>query len=99
MSRYHFQGELSPVLVALLVTARSGSAMAANIGTMKITEQIDALKVMAVNPVRYLIAPRLIASLLMVPALVILSYTFGLLGGYFVGVNLYGINPYLLLRR
>lgn len=73
--------------------------MAANIGTMKITEQIDALKVMAVNPVRYLIAPRLIASLLMVPALVILSYTFGLLGGYFVGVNLYGINPYLLLRR
>ncbi|ACO03722.1 MAG TPA: ABC transporter permease [Persephonella sp.] len=91
--------ELSPVLVALLVTARSGSAMAANIGTMKITEQIDALKVMAVNPVRYLIAPRLIASLLMVPALVILSYTFGLLGGYFVGVNLYGINPYLFVEK
>jgi phospholipid/cholesterol/gamma-HCH transport system permease protein len=91
--------ELSPVLVALLVTARSGSAMAANIGTMKITEQIDALKVMAVNPVRYLIAPRLLASLFMVPALVILSYTFGLLGGYFVAVNLYGINPYLFVEK
>ncbi|WP_457623071.1 MlaE family ABC transporter permease [Persephonella sp.] len=91
--------ELSPVLVALLVTARSGSAMAANIGTMRITEQIDALKVMAVNPIRYLIAPRLIAALIMVPALVILSYTFGLLGGYLVGVNLYGINPYLFVEK
>ncbi|MDQ7056208.1 MAG: ABC transporter permease [Persephonella sp.] len=91
--------ELSPVLVALLVTARSGSAMAANIGTMRITEQIDALEVMAVNPLRYLIAPRLIAALIMVPALTILSYASGLLGGYFVGTYLYSINPYLFVEK
>lgn len=91
--------ELSPVLVALLVTARSGSATAANIGTMRITEQIDALEVMAVNPLRYLIAPRLIAAIIMVPALTILSYTFGLLGGYFVGIYLYSINPYLFVEK
>ncbi|NPA16334.1 MlaE family ABC transporter permease [Persephonella sp.] len=91
--------ELSPVLVALLVTARSGSAMAANIGTMRITEQIDALEVMAVNPIRYLIAPRLIAALIMVPALTILSYASGLIGGYFVGTYLYSINPYLFVEK
>ncbi len=91
--------ELSPVLVALLVTARSGSAMGANIGTMRITEQIDALEVMAVNPLRYLIAPRLIAALIMVPALTILSYASGLVGGYFVGTYLYSINPYLFVEK
>ncbi len=91
--------ELSPVLVALLVTARSGSAMAANIGTMRITEQIDALEVMAVNPVRYLISPRLIAAIIMIPSLVILSYTSGIIGGYFVGTKLYSINPYLFIEK
>ncbi|NPA13435.1 MAG: ABC transporter permease [Aquificae bacterium] len=91
--------ELSPVLVALLITARSGSAMAANIGTMRITEQIDALEVMAVNPLRYLIAPRLIAAVVMVPALTVLSYTSGILGGYFVGTYLYSINPYLFVEK
>ncbi len=91
--------ELSPVLVALLVTARSGSAIAANIGTMKITEQIDALQVMAVNPIRYLIAPRLVAAIIMVPALTILSYTSGIIGGYFVGTYLYSINPYLFVEK
>ncbi len=91
--------ELSPVLVALLVTARSGSAMAANIGTMRITEQIDALEVMAVNPIRYLISPRLIAAVIMVPSLVILSYASGIVGGYFVGTQLYSINPYLFIEK
>lgn len=91
--------ELSPVLVALLVTARSGSAMAANIGTMKITEQIDALEVMAVNPIRYLITPRLIASVIVVPFLTILSIASGILGGYFVAIELYSINPYLYLEK
>ncbi len=91
--------ELSPVLVSLLVTARSGSAIAANIGTMRITEQIDALEVLAVNPIRYLITPRLIAGLIMVPMLSILSYASGLLGGYFVGVYLYDINPYLFVEK
>lgn len=91
--------ELSPVLVALLVTARSGSAIAANIGTMRITEQIDALEVMAVNPFRYLIAPRFIASILMVPALTVLSYIAGVIGGYFTAVHLYGVNEYMYWEK
>ena len=91
--------ELSPVLVSLLITARSGSSIAANIGTMRITEQIDALEVMAVDPIRYLITPRLIAALIMVPLLTLLSFTAGILGGYFVGTVLYDINPYLFVEK
>ncbi len=91
--------ELSPVLVALLVISRSGSAMAANIGTMRITEQIDALEVMATNPLRYLIAPRLIASMVMVPALTLISIASGILGGYFVAVELYHVNGHLYWQK
>lgn len=91
--------ELSPVLVALLVTARSGSAIAANIGTMRITEQIDALEVMAVNPLRYLVAPRFLAAVLMLPALTILSYVAGVIGGYFTAVYLYGVNEYMYWEK
>ena len=91
--------ELSPVLVSLLITARSGSSIAANIGTMRITEQIDALEVMAVDPIRYLITPRLIAALIMVPLLTLLSFAAGILGGYFVGTVLYDINPYLFVEK
>ncbi len=91
--------ELSPVLVALLVIARSGSAFAANIGTMRITEQIDALEIMAVNPLRYLVAPRLIAAILMVPALTVLSYVSGIIGGYFTSVYIYGINEYMYWEK
>ena len=91
--------ELSPVLVALLVTARSGSAIAANIGTMRITEQIDALEVMAVNPYSYLVSPRLIAAVIMVPALTVLSYVSGIIGGYFTSVYIYGINEYMYWEK
>ncbi|ACD67292.1 MAG TPA: ABC transporter permease [Sulfurihydrogenibium sp.] len=91
--------ELSPVLVALLVTARSGSAIAANIGTMRITEQIDALEVMAVDPMRYLVAPRIITAILMVPFLTVLSYTSGVIGGYFTSVYVYGINEYMYWEK
>lgn len=91
--------ELSPVLVALLVTARSGSAIAANIGTMRITEQIDALEVMAVNPFRYLVAPRFLAAVLMLPALTVLSYIAGVVGGYFTAVYLYGVNDYMYWEK
>ncbi len=91
--------EVSPVLVALLITARSGSGIAANIGTMRITEQIDALEVLAVNPLRYLIAPRLIAAIFMVPALTVLSIASGILGGYFVATEIYHINGHLLVQR
>ncbi|NPA52750.1 MAG: ABC transporter permease [Aquificae bacterium] len=91
--------ELSPVLVALLVTARSGSAMSANIGTMRITEQIDALEVLAVDPVRYLIAPRLIAAFFMVPALTILSIASGVIGGYIISTEFFNVNPFIYWER
>ncbi|MCD6486155.1 MAG: ABC transporter permease [Syntrophobacterales bacterium] len=84
--------ELGPVLTALMVTARAGSAMAAELGTMRVTEQIDALYVMAANPVKHLIVPRVIAGVIMLPALTIVSDFMGILGGYFVGVPVLGIN-------
>lgn len=84
--------ELGPVLTSLMVTARAGSAMAAELGTMRVTEQIDALTVMAVDPVRYLVVPRILAALTMVPILCIVSDLVGVVGGYFVGVQLLGVN-------
>jgi phospholipid/cholesterol/gamma-HCH transport system permease protein len=84
--------ELGPVLTGLMVTGRAGSAMAAEIGTMRVTEQIDALSVLAVNPVEYLIVPRVIAGVIMLPILTVLSDFLGIAGGYFVGVNLLGIS-------
>ena len=84
--------ELGPVLTALMVNGRAGSAMAAELGTMKVTEQIDALYVMATNPVKYLIVPRVIAGIIMLPVLTIVADFLGILGGYFVGVILLKIN-------
>ncbi|MBN1829811.1 MAG: ABC transporter permease [Deltaproteobacteria bacterium] len=91
--------ELGPVLTALMVTARAGSAMAAELGTMKVTEQIDALYVMAANPIRHLIVPRVVASIAMVPALTIVSDFMGIMGGYFVGVKLLKINEGIFLKN
>jgi phospholipid/cholesterol/gamma-HCH transport system permease protein len=85
--------ELSPVLAALMVTGRVGSSMAAEIGTMRVTEQIDALKALATEPVQYLIVPRVIASILMLPLLVVLGDVVGMYGGYLVAVQLLGANP------
>jgi phospholipid/cholesterol/gamma-HCH transport system permease protein len=85
--------ELSPVLCALMVTGRVGSAMAAEIGSMRVTEQIDALEALATEPVHYLVVPRVIASTLMMPLLVVLGDVVGMLGGYFVAVQLLGANP------
>ncbi len=84
--------ELGPVLTSLMVTARAGSAMAAELGTMRVTEQIDALYVMAANPVKHLIVPRIVATVLMLPLLTVVSDFMGIIGGYFVGVPLLGIN-------
>jgi phospholipid/cholesterol/gamma-HCH transport system permease protein len=84
--------ELGPVLTSLMVTGRAGSAMAAELGTMRVTEQIDALTVMALNPIKYLVAPRVVASFLMLPILTIISDFIGMVGGYLVGVKLLGIN-------
>lgn len=91
--------ELGPVLTSLMVTARAGSAMAAELGTMRVTEQIDALAVMAVNPVKHLIVPRVIAGILMVPLLTVVSDFVGVLGGYFVGVHILNINAGIFLKN
>ncbi len=91
--------ELGPVLSGLMVTGRSGSAMATELGTMRVTEQIDALYTMAVNPVKYLVVPRVIAGVTMFPVLTIVADFVGVLGGYFVGVMLLGINPGVYLGR
>jgi phospholipid/cholesterol/gamma-HCH transport system permease protein len=91
--------ELGPVLTALMVTARAGSAMAAELGTMRVTEQIDALYVMAANPVKHLIVPRVIAGVLMAPLLTVVSDFMGILGGYFVGVHILGINPGIFIKN
>lgn len=84
--------ELGPVLAALMVTARAGSAMTAEIGIMRITEQIDALDTMAVNPLQYLVAPKVVASLIGVPLLVAIFDVVGIWGGHLVGVELLGVN-------
>ena len=85
--------ELSPVLVALMVTGRVGSAMAAEIGTMRVTEQIDALKALATDPVHYLFVPRVIAGIVMLPFLTILGDALGVFGGYLVAVKMMGASP------
>src|SRR5438094_4825610 len=85
--------ELGPVLASLMVTARAGSAMTAEIGIMRITEQIDALDTMAINSLQYLISPKLVAGLIGVPLLVAMADVVGIYGGYLVGVDLRGGNP------
>lgn len=84
--------ELGPILTALMVTGRVGSAMCAELGTMKVTEQIDAMESMAVNPKRYLIAPRFIAGFFMIPLLTMFSIILGILGGYFISSSLFGMS-------
>ena len=84
--------ELGPVLAALMVTARAGSAMTAEIGIMRITEQIDALETMAINPQQYIVAPKIVAGVLGVPLLVAMFDVVGIYGGYLVGVDLLGVN-------
>jgi phospholipid/cholesterol/gamma-HCH transport system permease protein len=83
--------ELGPVLAGLMVAGRVGASMAADIGTMKVTEQIDALRVMAVHPVDYLVLPRFVAMLISMPLLVAESITFGLMAGHIVAVYGFGI--------
>src|ERR671923_124615 len=84
--------ELGPVLSAFMVTGRTGSAMAAELGTMRATEQIDALDSMAINPVKYLVTPRIVASLLAMPLLTAIFDVIGIFGSYLVGVSLLGVS-------
>jgi phospholipid/cholesterol/gamma-HCH transport system permease protein len=85
--------ELGPVLTAFMVTGRVGAAMCAELGTMRVTEQIDALETMAVNPNRYLLAPRILAGTLMMPLLTIFSMVMGIFGGYLIAVYYFGMAP------
>jgi phospholipid/cholesterol/gamma-HCH transport system permease protein len=84
--------ELGPVLSALMVTGRAGSALTAEIGIMRITEQIDALEVMALNPIRYLVVPNLLAGIIAMPLLGALFDVVGIYGGYLIGVRLLGVS-------
>jgi len=84
--------ELGPVLSALMVTGRAGSALTAEIGMMRISEQIDALTAMALNPIRYLIVPNIVAAIIVFPLLVAIFDVIGIYGGYVVGVEILGIS-------
>ncbi len=91
--------ELGPVLAGLMVAGRVGAAVAAEIGTMRVTEQVDALTTLSTNPFKYLIAPRLIAGVISLPLLVLVANTIGVLGGYVVGVYKLGFNSSSYLSR
>ena len=84
--------ELGPVLAGLMVTGRIGASMAAELGTMRVTEQVDALTTLSTNPLKYLVVPRLIAGVTMLPILVLIGDIIGVLGGYIVSVYQLGFN-------
>ena len=85
--------ELGPVLTGLMVTGRAGSAIAAEIGTMEITEQIDALKTLRINIFQYLMVPRIVAGTIILPFLTLFAMIFGIIGGYIVCVHILALSP------
>jgi phospholipid/cholesterol/gamma-HCH transport system permease protein len=91
--------ELGPVLAGLMVAGRIGAAMAAEIGTMRVTEQVDALTTLSTNPMKYLVAPRLIAGVTMLPLLVLVADIIGVFGGYVVSIYKLGFNPGTYIRN
>jgi phospholipid/cholesterol/gamma-HCH transport system permease protein len=91
--------ELGPVLAATMLAGRVGSAMAAELGTMRITEQIDALTSMGANPIHYLVVPRFLACLLLIPALTIVADFMGIAGAFFYAVTLLGIDSHHYLEN
>ncbi len=90
--------ELGPVLTALVVAGRVGASIAAELGTMKVTEQIDALETMALDPVRYLVVPRFMAGIIMLPVLTIVADLVAILGGLVVAVNFLNLSSYTFLN-
>lgn len=90
--------ELGPVLAGLMLAGRVGAAIAAEIGTMKVTEQIDALYTLNTNPYNYLVLPRVIAGVLMLPLLVLIADIIGVFGGYLVSIYKLGFSPYTYLK-
>ena len=91
--------ELGPVLAGLMVAGRVGAAMAAELGTMRVTEQIDALTTLSTDPLRYLVFPRLLAGVIMLPALVLVADVIGVMGGYIVSVYKLGFNNIDYINR
>jgi phospholipid/cholesterol/gamma-HCH transport system permease protein len=91
--------ELGPVLAGLMVAGRVGAAMAAEIGTMRVTDQIDALSTLSTNPMKYLVAPRLLAGIIALPLLVVIADILGVLGGYIIGTLKLGFNPSNYLKN
>ena len=91
--------ELGPVLAGLMIAGRIGAAMAAELGTMRVTEQIDALETLSTNPFKYLVAPRLIAGATMMPLLVLVGDIIGVFGGYLVSVYKLGFNQITYIQN
>ena len=91
--------ELAPVFTSIMVAARAGSAMATELGSMRITEQIDALSTLAVNPVQYLVVPRVMATTLMVPLMTVLFDFVGMVGAYLVAIFLEGVDRGVFLEN
>ncbi len=91
--------ELGPVLAGLMVAGRVGAAMAAELGTMRVTEQIDALVTLATDPMRYLVFPRLVAAIVMLPALVLVADIIGVMGGFLVSTIKLGFGPIEYINR
>jgi phospholipid/cholesterol/gamma-HCH transport system permease protein len=91
--------ELGPVLTAIIVAGRIGSSTAAEIGSMKVTEQLDAMKILAVDPISYLSTPRFLASLVMLPTLTVYTDFIGIFGGYLIGVWKYGVRSGIYIDK
>ncbi len=91
--------ELGPVLTALIVAGRVGASITAELGTMKVTEQIDAMETLATNPIKYLVVPRFLALIVMLPLLTVYSDVVGMLGGYMVGVYKLGISHSMYMKN
>lgn len=90
--------ELGPVLTALIVAGRCGAAMTAELGTMKVTEQVEALETLSANPIQYLVVPRFVAMVVMLPLLTIYADFFGIVGGYLIGVGKLGITHSMYVK-
>ena len=91
--------ELGPVLAGLMVAGRVAAAIAAELGTMRVTEQIDALVTLSTNPFKYLVGPRLVAAVIALPLLVAVADTIGIMGGYIVGTGSLGFNRHAYLKN
>ena len=90
--------ELGPVFAGLMVAGRIGATMAASIGTMKVTEQIDALNTLSMNPFKYIVSPRVLAGICIMPVLVLIADIIGIFGGFIVSVNELGFNPFVYIK-